>query len=117
MSLDLDPQASWIQWLLTGIATAFSSLILLLVSFRRETEKIYREKVDALEKGHSVITASYITREEFKEELTRRADETDNRTLQMHNHNAALLAGIDSRIGELRGDIKDVHKRIDESKK
>lgn len=107
-----DPQ-SWIQWALTGIATAFSALIGLLVSFGRDGHKIYREKVDALEKGQATLAASCITREEFRNEMNRRADESDNRTLQMHNHNATLLGGIDTRLGEIRDDIKDVHKRID----
>lgn len=109
----LEPQASWIQWGLTGIATAFTALIGLIVSFGRDAHKIYREKVDALEKGQATLAASCITREEFREELTRRFDEIDSRSLQMHNHNATLLGGIDKRLGEIRDDIKDVHARID----
>lgn len=115
--MSLDPQSSWLQWGATTIVAAFSALIGLFVSFGREAHKIYRAKVDALEKQHATFAASCVTREELRDELTRRFDDMDVRRLQMHNHNAELLSGIDTRIGELRQDVKDVHKRIDESKK
>src|ERR1700722_6744531 len=124
----MEPQASWIQWGLTGIGTVFTALIGLFVSFGRDAAKIYREKVDALEKGQATLTASCITREEFRDELTRRFDDTDARSDQQHVHNTKLMEGInsrvcelrdavDSRMGELRQDIKDVHTRIDGLKK
>lgn len=113
----LDPQSSWIQWGATTVIAAFTALIGLFVSFGRDAHKIYREKVDALEKGQATFAANCITREELRDELSRRFDEIDIRSTQQHNHNATLLSGIDSRIGELRDDIKDVHKRIDEGRK
>lgn len=155
MSLDLDPQSSWLQWGATAILAAFSGFIALLVSFGRDAHKIYREKVDALElkqgtfaerekvealeQKQSEFAVTSITRDDFKEELDRvrtefkaemslRFESIDNRHLQMHNHNATLMTAVetrlgeltvrmDTRMGELRDDIKDVHKRIDEKKK
>lgn len=113
----LDPQSSWIQWGATTVIAAFTALIGLFVSFGRDAHKIYREKVDALEKAHATFAASCITREEFREELTRRFDDIDSRSQQQHAHNATLLSGIDIRLGEIREDIRDVHKRIDEGRK
>jgi hypothetical protein len=98
-----------------------------------------RERVEALEKRHSEFVATSVTRDDFREELDRvrtefktemslRFESIDNRHLQMHNHNATLMSAVetrlgelkvtmDTRMGELRNDIKDVHKRIDEGKK
>lgn len=155
MSLDLDPQNSWLQWGATAILGAISGCIALIVSFGRDAHKIYRDKVDALEmkqatfagrekvealeQKHSEFAVTSVTREEFREELDRvrgefkaemslRFESVDNRHLQMHNHNATLMTAVetrlgeltvamDKRMGELRDDIKDVHKRIDEKKK
>lgn len=149
---DLDP--TWMQWIATAILTAFSGLLTLLIAFGRDAQKIYRKKVDAielkqtefaekvkleaLEKQHSEFAATTITRDDFREELDRvraefkaemslRFESIDNRHLQMHNHNATLMTGVenrlgelkdavDTRMGELRDDIKDIHKRF-ESKK
>jgi hypothetical protein len=120
-------QSSWVQWVLaigSVVTMAFSGMIGLFVSFGREAHRIYREKVDKLEEKQATFAATYITRKEVLDELARRFDDMDVRRLQMHNHNAALLEGIDTRmggidkrIGELRQDIKDVHKRIDEVKR
>jgi hypothetical protein len=120
-------QASWIQWAIaigSGVTAAFSGMIGLFVSFGREAHRIYRQKVDKLEENQAAFAATYITREELREELSRRLDDMDTRAIQMHNHNGALLTGIDNRmggidarIGELRSDIKDVHRRIDEVRK
>lgn len=117
MSLELDPQNSWLQWVATAILAAFSGFITLLVSWGRDAHKIYREKVDTLEKAHATFAASCVTREELRDELTRRFEDMDLRRIQMHAHNAELIGGLGDRIGELRDDIKDVHKRIDEKKK
>lgn len=109
-----DPQqSSWMQWALSGIGAAFTALLGLLVAFGRDSAKIYRGKVDALEQKHSTFAASCITREELREELSQRFNDMDTRRIQMHNHNAELLGGIDKRIGELREDIQNVHTRID----
>ena len=134
-----DPQESWIQWAATTVVGIFSALIGLLVAFGRDAHKIYREKVDALEKEQAEFAAKFVTRADFKEELERlrtefkaemvlRFDAVDNRHIQMHNHNATLMGAVESRLnelkntmdtrmGELRGDIKDIHKRIDEDNK
>ena len=112
-------QSSWVQWVLaigSVVTMAFSGMIGLFVSFGREAHRIYRQKVDNLEEKQATFASTRITRDELRDELSRRFDDMDSRHLQMHNHNAALLQGIDTRIGELRQDIKDVHKRIDEVK-
>ena len=109
-------QSSWVQWVLaigSVVTMAFSGMIGLFVSFGREAHRIYREKVDKLEEKQATFAATYITRKEVLDELANRFQEMRADRLQMHNHNATLLEGIDTRIGELREDIKDVHKRID----
>lgn len=139
MSLDLDPQSSWLQWGATAIVTALTGMIGLIVSFGRDAHKIYRLKVDELEKKHAELSEKFVAREDFKNELDRmraefkaemvlRFDSVDNRHIQMHNHNAQLMTAVetrlgelkvamDTRMGELRQDIKDVHERIDGKKK
>jgi hypothetical protein len=136
VTLPVDPQSSWLQWGATAIVGAFSGLIGLFVSFGRDAHKIYRDKVDALEKKQAEFSANFISREDFKGELDRlrtefkaemslRFESIDNRHLQMHNHNATLLGGVEARIGEfkvsfdkrmgeLREDIKDLYKRSEQ---
>jgi hypothetical protein len=109
-------QSSWIQWAVaigSVVSMAFSGMIGLFVSLGREAHRIYREKVDKLEEKQATFAALYITRKEVLDELANRFQEMRADRLQMHNQNATLLEGIDTRIGELRQDIKDVHKRID----
>lgn len=115
--MSLDPQSSWIQWVATTAVGVLTAIVGLFVSFGRDAAKIYRAKVDSIEARQSTFAEKYITREELRDEMTRRAEESSGLTLQMHNHNATLLKGIDTRIGELREDVKDVHRRIDDSKK
>lgn len=139
MSIDLDPHGSWFQWGATVIVAAFSGFIGLFVSFGRDAAKIYREKVDALEKKQAEFSEKFVGRNDFKDELDRlraefkaemvlRFDAVDNRHIQMHNHNATLMTAVetrlgelkvtvDTRMGEMRNDIRDVHKRIDEVNK
>lgn len=138
MSLDLDPQSGWLQWGATAILAAFSGFITLLVSSVKDGHKFLREKVDAIEKRQQELSERAITRNDFKDELDRvraefkaemslRFDAVDNRHIQMHNHNATLLGGVetrlgefknsfDKRMGELRDDIKDLYKRSDTKK-
>lgn len=122
--MSLDPQNSWLHWAVDGLLSLVTLLLTALVAFGGYVLNLYRAKVDALEKTHTLFAATCVTRDE----LAKRLEDMDVRRLQMHNHNAELLGVISTRLGELRADVGSVrsdvredlfavHQRIDELKK
>lgn len=87
-----EPQ-TWVNW-----------LVALFVSLFGWNLSTYRRKIDALEKGHAALLASYVSRTELEKDLLKIAEARK----EMHAENTRKLERIEDSVTRLHGRIDEI---------
>jgi hypothetical protein len=128
MGADIPQAPGWFSYTLAVILGLLSTLLGIYRSKVDEMEKnqgtfAKTAKVDELEKRQQLladIQNRFPTRDELRQDLSARFEDMDVRRLQMHNHNVETMRMVNTSIEGLRADLREdlaqVHRRIDELK-
>jgi hypothetical protein len=61
--------------------------------------------------GAAAVTGSFALLLRFKRDASRRHDDDNARREAGHGENVKLMNDISERVSEIRGDVKEVHRR------